>query len=163
MDIRIIGVGNEYYSDDALGLIIARSLRDWQIPHTQVIECDGEGTAIIDAWEGATIALIIDAMASGATPGTVFRFDTYAETLPLDGLLSSTHGFGVAEALALACALHRLPLRVLVYAIEGMCFAFGHSLSPPVAQALPGLITQLERDLRSFLLTRTGAYQNLFL
>lgn len=48
----------------------------------------------------------------------------------------STHGLGVAEAIALGGALGRLPRRLVVIGIEGARFDAGEGLSPEVDRAL---------------------------
>ena len=83
--------------------------------------------------DGADEIVLVDAVSSGAPPGTVHSFDASAEPLPavLFGA-SSTHALGLAEAVELARSLGRLPGRVLVYGVEGGTFAYGKGLSPEV-------------------------------
>ena len=61
-------------------------------------------------------------------------------------LRSSTHAFGVADAVELARALDRLPERLDVYAIEGASFAAGAPLSPAVAAAIDELADLLAAE-----------------
>ena len=89
--------------------------------------------------------MVVDAAASGASPGTVHRFDARAAPLPAAHLRSSTHAFGVADAVELARALGRLPGRLDVYAIEGGDFSLGAGLTPPVAAAVEALVVTLTR------------------
>jgi hydrogenase maturation protease len=56
---------------------------------------------------------------------------------------SSTHAFGVAEAVELARELGRLPGRLEVYAIEGADFSAGAELSAEVASAVRTLTRRL--------------------
>jgi hydrogenase maturation protease len=56
---------------------------------------------------------------------------------------SSTHAFGVPDAIELARVLDRLPARLEVYAIEGASFAAGDRLSPAVDQAVEQLAAAL--------------------
>jgi hydrogenase maturation protease len=49
---------------------------------------------------------------------------------------ASTHGLGVAEAVALGDALGRLPRRLIIIGIEGRRFEVGADLSPEVARAV---------------------------
>ena len=71
-----------------------------------VLDCEQEPTRLLDAWEGADVALVIDAAASGAVAaGTVHRFDASGEGVPARVFRSSTHAFGVGDAVELARAL----------------------------------------------------------
>ena len=125
----IIGVGNAARGDDAAGLIAARRLGG--------LEHEGDPVALLDVWRGADVAVVIDAVSSGADPGTVHRFDATSAPLParLRGSTSS-HALGLAEAIELGRTLGRLPGRLLVYGIEGERFEAGTELTPAVAAAV---------------------------
>jgi hydrogenase maturation protease len=69
--ILVIGVGNEYRRDDAVGLIVARRLRELSPRNVTVIEESGEGTNLMESWTGADMVILIDAASSGARPGTI--------------------------------------------------------------------------------------------
>jgi hydrogenase maturation protease len=134
-EVLVIGVGNSYRSDDGAGLEVARRLRESGA--AAVLESEGEPIALLDAWEGAQGVVLIDAISSGATPGTIHRFDASREPLPASVRGStSTHAVGLGEAIELARTLGRLPRRVIVYGIEGESFAAGEELSTAVATAL---------------------------
>ena len=77
--------------------------------------------------------IVVDAMVSGAPPGTVRRFDALREALPAPRAGASTHGLGLAEAVGLARALDRLPARLVLVGIEGADFSPGAGLGPAVA------------------------------
>jgi hydrogenase maturation protease len=94
----------------------------------------------------AEAVVIIDAATSGATPGTVHRFDASTQPLPNDDFRCSTHAFGMAEAIELAPALARLPRSLIVYGIEGKNFAAGVGLSPEVEEAVSEVARQLLTD-----------------
>jgi len=132
----IIGIGNEYRCDDAAGLIVARRLKERLAGSFTVLEQSGDGAALMEAWQGAETVIIIDAVMSGAAPGTIHRFDASAQPLPKDAFRCSTHAFGVAEAIELSRALSELPQSLVVYGIEGKKFAAGVGLSSEVEKAV---------------------------
>jgi len=72
--ICIIGVGNEQRRDDGVGIWIARQieLAGWQGAVVAAFD-SSDATALLSAWDGAKIAYVIDAAASNAEPGTIFR------------------------------------------------------------------------------------------
>ena len=131
----IIGVGNEYRCDDAVGLIAARRLKERLADSVMVLEQNGDGAALIEAWRGSETVIIIDAVASGAAPGAIHRFDANTRPIPKGAFRCSTHVFGVAEAIELSRALGELPRSLVVYGIEGKNFAAGVGLSPEVEKA----------------------------
>jgi hydrogenase maturation protease len=125
----VIGVGNTYRGDDAAGREVASILRKRVHDGLEVVVCELEPTRLIDAWEGADVALVADAVASDAEPGTVHRFDATTEALPSREFRSSTHALGIDETIELARALGRLPARIVVFGIEGERFGSGTELS----------------------------------
>jgi len=132
-----IGVGNPFRSDDGVGRIVARRLREEVPSGVKIQEESGDGTELLEAWKGADCVILVDAVQSGAPPGTIHRIDARTETLPTWFSHSSTHAFGVAEAIELARAMGDLPARLIVYGIEGLDFSAGTELSPDVAEVVP--------------------------
>jgi hydrogenase maturation protease len=144
----IIGIGNEYRGDDAVGLIVARLLKERLADSAIVIEQSGDGAALMEAWRGAEAVVIIDAATSGATPGTIHRFDASAQPLPKSGFRCSTHTFGVSEAIELGRGLGNLPQYLVVYGIEGKNFAAGVGLSVEVERATGEAVRQALATIR---------------
>lgn len=145
--ILIIGLGNLYRSDDAVGLIVARRLREKGLSGVTVREAGGEGAALIAVWQGAETVILVDAVHSGAEPGTVYRLEAHAQPIPTKFFHYSTHAFSVAEAIELARTLNRLPESLIVYGIEGKNFEAGEGLSPAVEQAAQAVLERLLQEL----------------
>jgi hydrogenase maturation protease len=141
----VIGVGNAYRGDDAAGLVVARRLRERGV---EAIEQEGEPVALIDVFAARDAVVLVDAVQSGAPPGTVHRFDVSDGPLPRELRGStSTHAVGLGEAIELARALGRLPPRVVVYGVEGARFATGAGLSYEVEAALAPLVEAISGEL----------------
>lgn len=148
--IRVIGIGNEFRGDDAIGLYVVRDLQSRGPDGLEFSLLDGEATALMDAMEGCAAVVLIDAVQSGAEPGTVHCWDQ-AGDLPLGPeLRCSTHAMGLADALELARALGRLPGHVAVIGIEGKCFDPGTPLSDAGRQAVPQAVNRLNRLLEAW-------------
>jgi hydrogenase maturation protease len=152
MATLIIGIGNADRGDDAAGLIVVRRLRDdrerspeRRAAPAAMIEASGEGTALIEAWRSADTVILIDAVDSGAAPGTIRRLEAHARPIPTNVRCTSTHANGVAEAIELARALGWLPRRLIVYGIEGRSFAVGAGLSPEVERAVERLLMGIKK------------------
>jgi hydrogenase maturation protease len=140
--VNVIGLGNEWRGDDGVGLEIARRL------HGKAL--DGEPIGLIDALNGDDEVVLVDAVASGAPPGTVYELEAGDEPLPVRLFgASSTHALGLAEAVELARSLGKLPRRVSVYGIEGEAFSFGKGLSPAVAAAADRVVEEVAACTRS--------------
>jgi hydrogenase maturation protease len=143
----VIGVGNEYRRDDGVGLAVAARLRGRVPPGVDVVGCEQEPSRLIEAWQGATAAFVVDAAGSGTEPGTLHRFDASEGAIPQRIFRSSTHAFGVGEAIELARALGKLPSRVVVYGVEGGEFAAGEGLTASVEAAVEPVAKAVLHDL----------------
>jgi len=134
-EIRIIGVGNAFRSDDGAGLAVAQRVRQKIAGGVAVIEQSGDGTALLELWKGAGTVILVDAVHSGEAPGTVHRLDAGAAEIPRSMFPYSSHAFGVAEAVQLARALNQMPARLIVYGIEAKNLSAGVTLSAEVEEA----------------------------
>lgn len=144
----VIGLGNQYRRDDAVGLIVARCLKERAPEHVRVLEGTAEGAALMELWKGADAVVLIDAVHSGAEPGTFHRLDAHTGPIPAEFSHCSTHAFGAAEAIELARALGQLPTRLVFYGVEGKTFEAGLGLSPEVEKAAQRVVGRVLDDLR---------------
>jgi len=132
----VIGLGNDDRSDDRSGLEVARALRPRLEGKARVEECVSGGIALLEMWRDADRVLVIDAVRSGAPPGTVHRLEPGDGFLPGFRTATSTHGLSLAEAVALGRGLGCLPRHLVVYGIEAENLAIGGGLSLPVAHGI---------------------------
>jgi hydrogenase maturation protease len=142
----VIGIGNAYRSDDALGLIAARRLKG-RLPTGSVLEHDGEGSSMMKLWTGADRVIVIDAMCSAAVPGTIRRFDVTHCPLPVPTFGKSTHAFGLAEAVELSRALHQLPHELIIYGVEGQDLGPGTTLSVAMEPAINNVVERVLQEV----------------
>jgi hydrogenase maturation protease len=150
MQVLVIGIGNDFRLDDAVGLEAVRELKRLSLPSdVLLIEGVSDGMALLDCWEQDDHVIIVDAVFAAAMPGTVYRYDALHDGLPSELSFHSTHAFGVAEALELAKMVERLPASLVIYAIEGKKFAQGCGLSVEVEQAMRVVIAQIAQDVLS--------------
>jgi hydrogenase maturation protease len=134
LKVHVVGVGTPR-GDDAAGLAVAEALARHALPPgVSVHLCERPVPDLLDALEGADAALLVDAARTGAAPGTLRRLGR-AELAR--SASPSSHGLGVAEALALAEALGRAPARVELLALE-IADPRGPALTPAVSAAIAG-------------------------
>jgi hydrogenase maturation protease len=146
MTTMVIGVGNRFRSDDAVGLVVAERLNARHAP-SAVVVWERDVLGLGDVWRDADVAVVVDAMASSDPPGSIRRFDVGAAPLSCGGFRCSTHGFGVADAVELARSTGALPGRLIVYGVVGQCFDHGDDLSEPVARVVDGLVERILADV----------------
>lgn len=143
----VIGVGNDFRSDDRIGLVVARALRARLRDGLAVGEYTGDTAGLLEAWQGADAAILVDAVVTGAAAGTIHRFDLGDGALPRHCFPCSTHAFSIPEAVELARALHGLPPRVIIYGIEGENFEPGLQLSGAVEEAAPIVVRRILHEV----------------
>ena len=143
----VIGVGNEFRRDDGAGPAVVGRLRDLVPPGVNLVVTDGEPTRLMEAWTGATLAIVVDAVrAHPARPGRAHRF---VVDRPGAGSAraASSHGLGLDDAISLSMALDRMPGRLIVHAIEASDLAQGTGLTPAVAAAVDPVARAILDDL----------------
>jgi hydrogenase maturation protease len=150
-DILVIGVGNRFRGDDAIGPIVVDRLRANPPPRTAIVQSSGEAAELIDCWRDRDFVLMIDAAFSGAPPGTIHTLDAAAGTLPLEAFPTTTHSFGLAQAVELARVLDCLPERMIIIGIEGVSFEYGRSLSAPVAEVVDDVVRDINLHIQPHL------------
>ena len=137
-------LGSRYRGDDAVGPLVADRLR---AAGATLLDCDDEPTRLLDAWADLELVVIVDAVSSGAAPGTIHRVDPGDGPLPGDLGLASTHAFSVSDALELGRALGRSPQRVIVIGVEGAAFGMGDRVTAEVEAALDGVAESVLAEL----------------
>lgn len=144
----VVGLGNPDRGDDGIGPAVAAMLVG-RLRDADVIARSGDILALLDDWAGYDCVVLIDATLPRSGPGRVHRIDLSSEELPRDLSLSSTHAFGVSEAIALARTLATLPRRVIIYAVEGKNFDIGATMSAEAVAGVEQAADMIARDLGS--------------
>ena len=142
--IAILGVGNQFRSDDGVGVLIARALLEHQrildTDHLLVIEAGHapENTTGALRRFAADLVLIIDAADLGKTPGTI----QWVPAESIDGMSASTH------SLPLSMLAHYLTLElnctVTLLGIQPGTNDVGERVSPEVLRAVQVVVEELE-------------------
>jgi hydrogenase maturation protease len=148
--IKIIGIGNPFRSDDGIGHYITKQLRKYKLPNVDIIEECGEGTLLMERWNGGKCVIVVDAVSSGSTPGTIHRFDIHTDRIPSNFFHYSSHTFGLAEAIELSQVLGRVPENLIVYGVECNKFDDGEGISEELKNSVGTIIHDIKRDVRSF-------------
>ncbi len=135
----VLGLGNPILGDDGVGLRVAAALRRLSLPEGVVVEEDyWGGLRLMERMIGFQRAVIIDAIQSGAPPGTIHLLQPGA--LPTQRS-ASAHDVNLLTALEVGRAAGAtLPENedIHLVAIEAAdVLSFSEDLSPAVEAALP--------------------------
>jgi hydrogenase maturation protease len=161
----VVGVGNEYRRDDGAGPEVIARLRarqpgDARLSGVTLALSDGEPGRLIDLWEGATLAVVIDAVRDTTLPPGHWHQLTTGALADLADSAASSHSIGLADTVELARLLGRLPARLTILAVAGRDFGFGAGLTAEVAAAVGELVEQVREIVacRSSPGTRAGRW-----
>jgi len=146
----VIGCGNLLREDDGVGIRAVRLLKARKLPEgVRVVEAGCPGLGLLDLLAGSERAVIVDAVVSGAPPGTLHRFGP--GVLPERNWLPlSLHGVNLVDALALGrtAAPEQLPGSITIFGVEIARRGMGEGLSPEVEAALPELVEMILSELK---------------
>lgn len=148
--MKVIAAGNAFYGDDGVGAAVLDEIRRNDIlPGVALIDIQTDALALLDHFVPGEKTIIIDAARMGLQPGDVaaFRPDEVAMRIHGDNL--SVHGFGLAEAFALARGLGRLPADLLIVGVEPALIEINRGLSTEARAAVRRVLAIIEAEVRS--------------
>lgn len=148
-ELLVIGCGNILRGDDAVGPVLIRHLFTRGVPAgVRLVDGGTAGMDVAFGMRGAARVVIVDASATGAAPGTVYRVpaEELSELPPIDGL--HTHNFRWDHALSFSSWLlgPQKPSDITVFLVEAGQLQPGSELSAPVAAGMETVIGLIERD-----------------
>ena len=140
----VLGIGSPHGDDQVAWLLVDRLEDRAEIP---VAWARLAGPShMLDHVDGCSRLIIIDCCESGAGPGEITRL-SWPDPRIARQHSHSSHGFGIAEMLALAEQLGRLPSEVILYGIEKKHCSPGMPLSVEVTDGLAKLEHELLGEL----------------
>lgn len=131
----VIGVGNRWRRDDAAGLEVVDVLQEHVDDLVSLVHSDGEPTRLLDAFALAPRVIMVDAVITGAPPGTIHRF-TDNELPNQMGIGQSSHLVQLVETIELGKLLDKLPNGLVLIGIEATDFANGEGMTEAVRTAV---------------------------
>jgi hydrogenase maturation protease len=149
MKTLVLGLGNDLLSDDGVGILAARALKENLIGIADVVESSLSGAALLDILMGYERAIVIDAIRTTLQPpGTI------SELTPADFdavPAPSPHYTGLPELLAIAHQMDLdFPKDIRIFAVEVMDpHTVGGDLTEPVKKALPLLIERVQAHVET--------------
>lgn len=152
--VMVIACGNLLASDDGIGIHVARNLRKYSLPpEVQIIEAGCPGVDLLWLWEKEKKVIIIDAVISGAKPGTVHVFNSN-QVIPREMLPLSSHSINLIDAIELSRKLDTLPEQLVIVGIELETEkGYREGLSPGVERAIPRACEQIIMEIERMIQT----------
>jgi len=146
---RVIGLGQRFAGDDAVGLAVLEALAERPPPGVELHRV-ADAAELVELVRGAERVLIVDAAVGAGPAGTLLTLDADALAQGAVSLLS-THGMSVRQALDLARALGggTLPRARLVAIAIDLPERHAQGLSEAVARAVPRAADRVRELLRA--------------
>jgi hydrogenase maturation protease len=146
MKTLVAGIGSTIRGDDGVGVRAARQLKA-RLPNGgfDVIELGTAGLTLLDSVEGYDRLILLDAIVTGAPPGTVHELK--GKDVAASAHLGAGHESDLPTTLALGRKLSKhMPADVTVLAIEVENLnSFSEHLTPDVEAAIPEVLAKVAR------------------
>jgi hydrogenase maturation protease len=138
--ICVLGLGNLMRTDDAAGMLALRRLTgDARFPRdVEVVEGETLGLDLLHDVYGVSHLLVLDAVDTGATPGTLTRFHG-EEVLDLP-TSKSVHLLGLSDLIQVLRLMDAPPMQIVLLGVQPESTEWGTVLTPAVEAAQEGLV-----------------------
>ena len=145
----VLGIGNVLLQDEGLGIHALAELQR-RFTFDEGIELLDGGTAGVELLrhlDGREHVIVIDAIAAGHPPGTVFRVE--GEDVPrMFHLRISPHQIGLSDVLATALITDSLPGEMVLFGMEPETMTMGLALTATAESSLGKLVDSVADELR---------------
>jgi hydrogenase maturation protease len=145
-DLVIVGVGNRIRGDDGIGPTVIERLKGGQAGDAEEIHLVDAGTTgflALEAMSGAQRAIVVDAVQTGASPGTIREYRCVDGNFETEIPEMTMHDVSFTEAMVAGRAVYDLPDDILILGVEPADISIGDELSEPAEQAAAELVELL--------------------
>jgi hydrogenase maturation protease len=148
--ILVLGLGNPLVGDDGLGVAFAqRYAAELAADDVEVMDGGTQGLYLLPHMEGRRRIIIVDAVRSGAEPGTLLRL-TMDQIPLLKGLKLSQHQTTFKEVLGLLTLLDTQPEELIVLGVVPAQLDWAAPLSAIVEARLPDLAAAAQKQIAAW-------------
>ena len=146
--VVVIGLGNPLMGDDGLGIAALERLRARFVLPAGIELVDGGtwGLNLLPVIEDADGVILIDAIDTGAPPGTAVRLE-HASLPRYLATKISPHQVDLRDVLGLAELRGTLPSDTVAIGVQPQSIAFGDSITPLLAGKLDMVVAAVLEDL----------------
>jgi hydrogenase maturation protease len=142
----VVCLGNPYMKDDGLGPEVYRRLRGMALGQ-DVIVTEFRSLELGTLWQfrSARRLLVVDALKSGSTPGTVSKYSLLPGSAA-QARLPDSHGLELGDAMDVIGS-EGPSLPVTIIGVESKDCGFGEGLTKEVAAAVPEAVEAILAEL----------------
>ncbi|MBL8718571.1 MAG: HyaD/HybD family hydrogenase maturation endopeptidase [Myxococcales bacterium] len=156
--IVVLGVGNLLMADEGLGVrCVERLAGDARLPQFVRLVDGGTSThELLEDLEDLDGLVIVDAVVTGAPPGTVVRLEGTEVPFAFSHKLSP-HQHGINDLLATLTLLGRAPRQVVLLGVVPVSLTLSMDLSAEVEALMPGLMTRVTDEVQRLVAGEHGS------
>ena len=148
-NILILGLGNILLGDEGVGVRVIEQLLTHPLPdQIEVIDGGTAGYELINFFEGKEKVIIVDAVKTNDTPGSVYKMDLSAVQED-DTVQLSLHQIGLKNVFKMASMMDLNPEVTLVGIVPKDYQDYNIGLSEEVEKAIPLAIETVLKEIES--------------
>ena len=151
MRTLLLGIGNVLMNDDAAGVLVVQALAEKYAFPEELTLLDGGtlGLDLLPYLEGVDRLLVVDAVETGAPPGTIVRMT--GDDIPLAlATKVSPHQMGLKDLLLVADLQGYAPREMVLWGVQPGSIEMDIELSPEVAQSMGALQERVLEELEKW-------------
>lgn len=138
--VLVMGIGNILLSDEGVGVRVIEAMRNIGLPDdVELVDAGTAGADLVDIVADRAKLIVVDAIQSELSPGTVLRM-TEKDILPTESSAVSLHELGLPDALEMTRRLGCSPREVVVFGIVPQSIQCGLELTECIAAVVPRVI-----------------------
>ena len=144
----VLGIGNLLLGDEGVGIRVVENLlaRYSLPPEVEALDGGTMGMALLPYLAGRKLLILVDAVRTGAAPGTLVQREL-ADPAAFFRERISPHQIGIAEVLAVAALTNELPGRMVVIGVVPQAMETGLDLSPEIEAKVAVLADMVAAEL----------------
>jgi hydrogenase maturation protease len=145
----VVGIGNRYLRDDAIGIEVADELALRRMKRNVLVRsCRAADLSLLAQFAGASKIVLVDALMSGAPPGTVSRYAVSPNKNPLDSI-PGLHSLDLRDMFDIATQTGLLTCPVTIVGVEPKDLSPGEGMSPELVRAVPKVLSAVVDEVNS--------------
>lgn len=145
--ITVLGLGNLMRTDDAVGMMAVKTIREnGRLPDDiQIVDGGTLGLDLLDKLYGTTHLLALDAVDTGAAPGTLVRFER--DELARLPIAKSVHLLGFSDLMDVLRLMDASPTEIVLLGVQPESTGWGTMLTPVVDGARNELVEAAQKQI----------------
>ncbi|MCL1593273.1 MAG: hydrogenase maturation protease [Actinomycetia bacterium] len=138
----VLGLGNELFTDEGIGVVVSRRFADLAIPGIDVVDGGTLGIALLPTVAGRRSILIFDAIvATDAQPGEIIVLES-SEVRQGSRIMYSAHQLGISEVLVAAQLAGGPEPNVAAVGLVPYSLETGYGVTVDAQNRIPAMLEQ---------------------